>query len=548
MKTAIYVRVSTNAQYTDGYSLDSQINLCLQKGKELEILKSDVEIYREEGVSGEDLDRPELNKLRSKAELGLIDRVLCVHPDRLSRDLTDKLIICRELEKYEIDLVFVDSEYKNTPEGQLFFNMQSSIAQYELALIKKRTTRGRLEAVRKEEKVMPMRVAPYGYDLIDSKLIINEKEAIFVKKIYAWYVDEKLTLREIGESLYELNAMPKRKESRNWSASSIRRVLTSPIYIGKYYYNKRKTKKVKGEKTLEGNPRKTYTIRDQKKWLVIEVPAIIDKELYNLAQEQRVKNTKRSGNQKFDYLLKSLLRCARCGRMYQVTTYSGRIDKKTGEKKKYPVYRCPNIYPKKYGPEIKKCKSRSIRADLLEEYIWNIITQAINSPNEIMKHYKLNFDESIVEIQSTLDLLDNNLQNKDKERERIKRIFIKGFIDEDEMTKEFKDINNTIMQLEEKRLKYAKYIEEYNKNIMNDKQIEKALKNIGKLLHTKSSKLSFKEKRFLVENLIEEISLKFDENLEVVNVNIFGSVNQMLSNNNFDLESCSQSQEVRQYR
>lgn len=61
----------------------------------------------------------------------------CYAPDRLTRDLTDKLIICRELEKNDVELIFVDTEYLTTPEGQLFFNMMSSIAQYELQLIKK---------------------------------------------------------------------------------------------------------------------------------------------------------------------------------------------------------------------------------------------------------------------------------------------------------------------------------------------------------------------------------------------------------------------------
>ncbi|MDT2238649.1 recombinase family protein [Paenibacillus larvae] len=125
----------------------------------------------------------------------------------------------------------------------------SVIAQYELSLIKKRTVRGRLKAVEKENKIMPMRTAPYGYDIIGSKLVINEEEARFVRYIYEWYVHQRWTIRQIGEKLVELGAIPKRKESRSWSASSIQRILTSEIYIGRYYYNRRKTGKVKGQKT-----------------------------------------------------------------------------------------------------------------------------------------------------------------------------------------------------------------------------------------------------------------------------------------------------------
>lgn len=136
---------------------------------------------------------------------------------------------------------------------------------------------------------MPMRVAPYGYDLNNSKLTINEEEAKFVEKIYYWYVNEGLTLRQIGDRLYEQGAIPKRKESMNFGASSIRRILTSEIYIGRYIYNKRKTQKKKGEKTASGKP-KRYTIIGilwNGKLLMIYQPLLI-KEIY-----EKLKNKKR---------------------------------------------------------------------------------------------------------------------------------------------------------------------------------------------------------------------------------------------------------------
>ncbi|WP_244863142.1 recombinase family protein [Paenibacillus cisolokensis] len=77
--------------------------------------------------------------------------------------------------------------------------------------------------------------------------------------MYHWYVYDHYTFREIGERLYSLGAVPKRGESRNWSASSIRRVLTSEVYIGKFYYNRRETRKIRGEKTKNGTPKKTIS-------------------------------------------------------------------------------------------------------------------------------------------------------------------------------------------------------------------------------------------------------------------------------------------------
>src|SRR5690606_30776564 len=122
-------------------------------------------------------------------------------------------------------------------------------------------------------------------------------------------------------------AVPKRGESRNWSASSIRRVLTSEVYIGKFYYNRRETRKIRGEKTKNGTPKKTYAFREEKDWIEVTVPSIIDPQLFELAQVQKEKNMKRSGNVKYEYLLKSMIRCGHCGRMWQATTYTGRVNK-----------------------------------------------------------------------------------------------------------------------------------------------------------------------------------------------------------------------------
>ena len=60
---------------------------------------------------------------------------------------------------------------------------------------------------------MPMRVPPFGYELVNNQLVIH-KEADIVKQIYHWYVYNQLTLRQIGEKLYRLGVVPKRKEKR----------------------------------------------------------------------------------------------------------------------------------------------------------------------------------------------------------------------------------------------------------------------------------------------------------------------------------------------
>ena len=542
----VYGRVSTLMQVTEGTSLDSQIEQCMKKAAELGFKSHQVEIFREEGFSGEDIERPELNRLREMVADGLISLVIVTHPDRLSRDMTDKLLIMREFEKNGAEIQFTDTEYSKTPEGQLFFNILSAIAAYELALIKKRTVRGRLKAVEKDKKVMPMRVAPYGYDLNNSKLTINEEEAKFVEKIYYWYVNEGLTLRQIGDRLYEQGAIPKRKESMNFGASSIRRILTSEIYIGRYIYNKRKTQKKKGEKTASGKPKKIYDYRDSVEWKIIDdIPAIIDKELYEKAQEQKEKNkTQKGGNIKNQYLLKGLIRCPHCNRTWNCTTYSGRVDKKTGERMRYPIYRCPNMFPKKYGEGVVKCPSKTIRTEILEEYIWELIIDKINKPDEFLKIIDSQKSAISENWEETLQRHLKRIELKEKEREKIKVSFYKEWITEEEMENDMEKLNAELKILRAELDKLEIQIGQYKNQQFNLESIKSFICSVREMIER--GNLSFEDKRYIIEKLISEIKVDYTEGEDVV-VSVIGVLDDIIQTEmkiENDIELSSQREEI----
>lgn len=508
MKAALYARVSTEQQANEGTSLEAQIEMCMNKAHSLGILQ--FEVYKEGGVSGEDIDRPEMNRLRDDVVRGKISYVICVHPDRLSRDMTDKLIVCREFEKHNVKLIFCDAEYQDTPEGQLFFNMQSSIAQYELAMIRKRTSRGRLKAVEKYKKIMPMRVAPYGYDLVDAQLIINEEEAEIVKNIYEWYVYENLTLREIGHKLIRLGMLPKRKESRSWHQSSISRILTSEIYVGTYWYNRRKSQKVKGQKTKSGNPKKTLKLRDRSEWIRTEVPAIIEKGLFQLAQEQRQRNLTNAGQVKYGYLLKGLLRCGHCGRKWSGTTYSGRKDKVTGQKTKYRCYRCPNRNPQKYGEDVQKCSTTTLRAELIEDYIWNLILRTIMDRNAILSRFEETTATINAQILNTTKALEGRIEEKEKERVKIKTMFVRGAISEEEMFEDLSKLNKEVETLKQELKSLRDHFKESARNQEAKERAKQVMGYLEKLINQETD-IPFSKKRSIIQALIDEVILFFNE-------------------------------------
>ncbi|WP_339289780.1 recombinase family protein [Paenibacillus sp. FSL E2-0201] len=547
MSVAIYVRVSTALQI-DNTSLDIQVDLCKKRALELGFFESNIRIYREEGATGEDIDvRPVMTTLRQDVADGLIKLVICTHPDRFSRDMTDKLIVMREFEKYRVDIKFTDTEFSNSPEGILFFNILSAIANYELSLIKKRTVRGRERAVKEQKKIMPMRVAPFGYDKDDEgQLIVNQREAQYVQMIYEWYVFENLTMREIGSRLYDSGVMPKRGESKNWGASSIGRILTSEIYIGNYYYNRRKSNKIKGQVTESGRQKRTINIRDREEWIQVSIPALVDEALYELAQKQKIKNTtnKHVGNQKYQYLLKSLLKCAHCGRTWDATTYSGRENKNTGKREQYRCYRCPNLNPKKYGPEISRCPSQVIRAELLEEFIWGEVTRLVTDPEYFIKHIQGKAENGMDDIQDRIDLIKKQLETKEKEKEKLKIMFKRDVITEEEMVKEMKQINIETSVLKDELNKYQNHIAAQQKDQLEIEHILKIIEIINDKMGN-PDELDFDFKRHIIEMLFEQILIKCEDNNEITITSV-GTFDKLLGKS--DVRLCTQRQKIRQHR
>src|SRR5690625_2928289 len=144
---AIYARVSTEEQLK-GYSIEGQIEDCVRLAE-----TNDVLTYIDDGYTGEILNRPNLTKLLEDVEKGVIEKVICYDPDRLSRKLLNQLIITEKLDKHEVKLLFVKSDYKNDPEGNLYFQVRGAFSEFDKAKIKHNTMTGRYRKAKRGKVV-----------------------------------------------------------------------------------------------------------------------------------------------------------------------------------------------------------------------------------------------------------------------------------------------------------------------------------------------------------------------------------------------------------
>lgn len=270
-RAKIYVRVSTEDQAREGFSLEAQRKhlktFVIENGFEL------VGIYEDAGFSGKDTDRPSLQQMLLDAKEGIFDVLVTLSPDRLSRNIIDQAAIREILEKYNIQLKFLTLPVDTTsPEGDLITNIISSVSQYERKIIGRRVKLGMKSKA--EKGGFNGMSAPYGYDIVDGELCINKKEAEIVEAIFKMH-RIGMSLVSITNQLNEFDVPTKKGGA--WSKKQVWRILHSTIVRGYLQWDGITAKGIHTPIIEEDMSYATYD------------PPLVEKSQYNKKEENFVK-------------------------------------------------------------------------------------------------------------------------------------------------------------------------------------------------------------------------------------------------------------------
>ncbi len=142
VRAAGYVRVSQERNARNGWGLGAQ---------EADVARyvqfknwEPGEVYREEGVSGYEKDRPALQRLLADAKAGAFDVVIFPSIDRAARSVRDMIDIDTALRKAGVDVIFVrEGVDTSTPTGELYRNIIAAVAQWEGRIIYERMSKGK---------------------------------------------------------------------------------------------------------------------------------------------------------------------------------------------------------------------------------------------------------------------------------------------------------------------------------------------------------------------------------------------------------------------
>jgi len=486
-RCAIYVRVSTDDQRDNGYSIDSQLRMIKEYCEKNDY--SIIDVYNDAGYSGKDLMRPEMQRLLKDIKAKKIDKLISIKVDRLTRNNYDGFWLLNYCEQHDVKIELILEPYDvGTANGEMIFGMNLVFGQRERKEIGARTKRAMEEMAL--SKIHPSK-APYGYvrNKETGHLEIEPIEALVVKQIFELCKNRNST-RNIANILNDNNAYLKEGK---WRVDRVYKILTNSIYIGIFEYGKYK--------------------RKQEDILRVEnyCEPIIDMNTWNVTRTNLEKN-KHPNYGEHIHLFTSIVKCPECSKILS-STISYKYDKNKNRIEHYHLT-CKNP----------NCKSKGLHysSDKIEKRLGRIL-------NELTR-YMYDMDNEIIVCNSTkskdIKDIDKAIEKLKLQEKRLVDLYISSTLPVDTINNKNETIKKEIQKLNKKKEllnpddDFKGYVVELVKKIDCDYQ------NNENIMFNKLGfsfvwdSLKRQTKKELIQKLISNLEITRDKNYNIEIKNI----------------------------
>lgn len=468
---AVYIRVSTEDQAREGFSLGEQkeklLQLCAFKGYEV------FKVYEDAGISAKDMEhRPAFQEMLQDMRNGKINYIVAYKLDRVTRSVRDLEELILELEKYNCYLVCDrDDVNTSTANGRFFVRMLTVLSQLEIEIVSERTKFGLNGAIKSSHLPGP---APLGYKKDgNKKTIVDETTKPIIERIFKMYLEEK-SFQQISNIFNEEKILYPKK----WKDTTIQKIIDNKIYMGDYEQYKRIAKKENKKPVIYMN--------------VVE--PIISRAMWEECQRQKEVN-QRTYTRDRVYLFFQKIKCPICGRIMKCKG-SG------GTKRKYMYYTCEHCHINFNESHVEK---------LLKNFIYDLL--------EYDMAVKKFFLPILEDKNSKIDTnsIDKEIRSLEKQRDRIKQAYIKGIVEMDDFKEDYKLIEDKLANLEGKKLDLIN-LETFNYSpheLLAERDLEREkmirLDTLNSLLKSKWNDMDKTEKQEFISKFIDTIEIKKDD-------------------------------------
>lgn len=394
----IYARYSSHNQREE--SIEGQVRRCRAFAEQNNFVI--VGEYIDRAISGRTDNRAGFQRMIEDSGKHQFTAVIMYTLDRFARDRYDAAMYKHILRNNGVRLYYTEQAITQDPEGVIFEALLEGMAEYYSANLARGVKRGLHENALKCMVTGGYMILGYRKS-VDNKYEIDPKTAPIVREIFDLYTNGK-SQRQIVDALNDKGYRTKR--NKPFSLSIINKILCNKRYTGVYAYG--------GVEVAGG------------------IPAIVEVEQYERAQELMTKNKRKTGRMTSPaaYLLTGKLFCGMCGS--PMLGESG--TSKTGAI--YNYYKC---FERKKN---KTCEKSNERKEWLERLVVQETINTVLQPDAI--DYISSKIAEIAEREnndtSRLVELQNDLNDTQKAIRNILRLVEQG-VDTDDVSDRLLDLN-----------------------------------------------------------------------------------------------------------
>lgn len=377
IRIAVYIRVSSDEQAKTGDSIRDQKEACLNYiSTHQDAALQDV--YIDDGVSGQKLDRDDFSRLMANVNDGRIDMIIFTKLDRWFRSLRHYLNTQALLEKKNVSWLAINQPYfdTSTPYGRAFVAQSMTWAELEAqngGIRVKDVFKSKVE----HGEVITGKT-PRGYRIHDKHLELTEEAPIIAQAFQVTWDSQSM-------------------------GAGLRYLLDNGIVMGFNNFRKSVLANEKYTGRYRGNP--DYC------------PRIVSDELFQNIQTMAEERKNVKSSQRYAYIFSGLLICDECGDKLSGCHINVTSPRKSGVvyRYRYPGYLCTRQRGKRPG---NRCvNGGEIREQKIEEYLLSCIRQEIEA---YIADYQM----------KEAPVIDNRSKKQaiQKKMEKLKTLFINDLI------------------------------------------------------------------------------------------------------------------------
>jgi DNA invertase Pin-like site-specific DNA recombinase len=388
--------VSSRSQKDDGNSIERQIALGkrVAKLKGLEYIEM---LEGKEGVGSSRSYRPVFQDILLRIETGEIKNLWYLDRTRWSRGgeigskmegVEDAVVLNRHLKPYKVKVFEGENGAErlfDTPENEMFDQLQSLFSRMESEKIRYRSTSGKRFVGQKygSEGRFLGGTVNFGYANENKTWVENKEESKVVKELFKRFANGQ-KIKDLKNWLDASNIRPRR--AKTWNLETIRKMLNNEVYTGVY----------------------VWTSKDTNETFTHVVPQLVTHSMFKRVQkvlEENATEERRNNRRKTPTLLDGLLKCGDCG-----NSVTGKVKLYKEKRPDSKTYSCI-VGLKKYQKQqdIDCANKRSLHMERTDAFVVDVVRRILG-------------DSSILKETFKKEVLNEKKTKKSEIREEVRRL------------------------------------------------------------------------------------------------------------------------------